>query len=309
MARTNPKAKKPARDNPKAAVPAASPAKPKSQSKPKTAPKSEKKAKGARKGKSAQSRKKSGRPCSYNPEFAEQARKLCEKGFTDYELAQFFEIHRATLYRWMHAHPEFCDAIKTGKEISDERVERTLYEKATGYTFDSEKIFQFKGKVVRAQTVEHIPPDTTAAIFWLKNRRPEQWRDKIAANLNVTMSFEEHILAAIARRDTGRMTAIYCRDCGANLALVGRRHNCRPRPMPAPPAVPAKNANPSPDTPASGAGPTHKSELRKAQTYRWRKRNPDRWRHYHAAYMRTKRADARAPGTRKIKLVPSSTSG
>lgn len=119
-----------------------------------------------------------GRPSSYKPEFAEQAAKLCELGATDVELAGFFEVATVTIWRWQSAHSEFCKALKRGKEAADNRVENSLYHRAVGYTFDSEKVFQSQGQIVRTATIEHVPPDTTAAIFWLKNRRREEWRDK-----------------------------------------------------------------------------------------------------------------------------------
>ena len=118
-----------------------------------------------------------GRPPKYEPKFAEQASKLCKLGATDYELADFFGVHTVTIYRWKNTHDEFCKAVKVGKEFSDDRVERSLYNRAVGYTFESEKVFQFQGEVVRAQINEHVPPDTGAAFNWLKNRRPDDWRD------------------------------------------------------------------------------------------------------------------------------------
>lgn len=113
----------------------------------------------------------------YSEAFPRQAEKLCQLGATDIEVANFFGISDRTLYRWKIKYPELCQALKTGKEAADERVERSLYHKANGYTFESEKIFQFQGEVVRAKTTEHIPPDTVACIFWLKNRRKDLWRD------------------------------------------------------------------------------------------------------------------------------------
>lgn len=118
-----------------------------------------------------------GRPSSYKPEFARQAEMLCEFGATDKELADFFEVSTPTIWRWGADFPEFRSALKAGKAAADERVERSLYHKAIGYSFPSEKVFQFQGSIIRAPVVEHVPPDTTACIFWLKNRRQQQWRD------------------------------------------------------------------------------------------------------------------------------------
>lgn len=121
-----------------------------------------------------------GRPTDYTPEHATQARKLCELGATDEEIADFFEIDRATVYRWKHKFPDFCDALKAGKEVADERVARSLYQRAIGYRQDAVKIFMPAGaeSPVYADYIENIAPDTTAAIFWLKNRRPDEWREK-----------------------------------------------------------------------------------------------------------------------------------
>lgn len=120
---------------------------------------------------------KLGRPSSYKPEYATEARKLCELGATDIDLADFFEVSDRTIYRWAAEFPDFCQALKAGKDVADERVERSLYHKAVGYTFDSEKVFQHQGVIVRTKTREHVAPDTTAAIFWLKNRKSAEWRD------------------------------------------------------------------------------------------------------------------------------------
>jgi len=119
-----------------------------------------------------------GRPSKFKPEFVKQAEKLAALGATDREVAGFLEVDEATLYRWKNTHPAFCEALKVGKAAPDNRVEQSLYRRAVGYTFDSEKIFHHQGAVTRVPCVEHVPPDTTACIFWLKNRRPEQWRDR-----------------------------------------------------------------------------------------------------------------------------------
>ncbi len=121
---------------------------------------------------------KRGRKQSYRSEFTTQAEKLCALGATDEEISDFFGVSARTVYRWKIQHPEFCQALKAGKETADARVIRSLYNRAVGYSHDSEEIFCFRGDVTRAQTVKHYPPDITAAIFWLKNRQPELWRDR-----------------------------------------------------------------------------------------------------------------------------------
>jgi hypothetical protein len=121
-----------------------------------------------------------GRPSLYRPEYAEKAKELCNNGATDAELADYFEVSITAIKSWKSVHPAFHTALKAGKDIADDRVERSLYEKATGYTFDAVKIFMPAGAQdpVYAQYREHVPPDTTAMIFWLKNRRKAEWRDK-----------------------------------------------------------------------------------------------------------------------------------
>lgn len=122
-----------------------------------------------------------GRPSKYLDTFAKQAEKLCALGATDEDLAEFFEVSIRTIARWKTEHDAFCQALKAGKGEADSRVERSLYQKAVGYTYDAVKIFMPSGakEPVYAPYREHVPPDTTAGIFWLKNRKPEEWRDKV----------------------------------------------------------------------------------------------------------------------------------
>jgi hypothetical protein len=120
------------------------------------------------------------RPTSYRDEFATQATKLSALGATDQEIADFFEVDVRTIYRWKHDHDAFCHALKTGKQVADERVERSLYQRAIGYEQEEVKIFMPGGaeSPVYAPFRAKVAPDTTAAIFWLKNRRGADWRDK-----------------------------------------------------------------------------------------------------------------------------------
>lgn len=127
---------------------------------------------------------KGGRPTKYKPDFARQAEKLCAKGFIDEELADFFGVAVSSIYEWKSKHPEFSEAIKRGKTPSDEEVERSLYERATGYRCVETKVFMHEGRAVTTDVIKQYPPDTGAAAFWLKNRRPKDWRDKRETDLN-----------------------------------------------------------------------------------------------------------------------------
>jgi hypothetical protein len=103
----------------------------------------------------------------------------CVAGFTDRELAALFGVCETTINTWKLDHVEFSEALKAGKELADERVERSLYHKAVGYRYDAVRIFCTRdGKIVEHALVEHVPPSDTACIFWLKNRRPDKWRDR-----------------------------------------------------------------------------------------------------------------------------------
>lgn len=125
------------------------------------------------------------RPSKYKPEFAQAAKELCEKGATDQEMADVFGVEVRTIHRWKGEHDEFCHALKAGKDVADERVERSLFQRAIGYEQDEVKIFMPSGaeKPVYAEYRAKIAPDTTAAIFWLKNRRPDLWRDKATTEM------------------------------------------------------------------------------------------------------------------------------
>lgn len=119
-----------------------------------------------------------GRPTKFKPEFIEQARKLAALGATDREAAEFFDVDERTLHRWKHEHEEFCQSLRVGKEQADARVEQSLYRRALGYSHDDTHFSSYEGVVTATPFVKHHPPDTTAAIFWLKNRKPTDWRDK-----------------------------------------------------------------------------------------------------------------------------------
>lgn len=119
-----------------------------------------------------------GQPSLYRPEYDDIAKKACELGATTYELAEMLNVSHSTLNRWSHEHASFCVALKIGRELADQQIEQALFHRAKGYTFRSEKLFfdAKMGEVVRADTVEHVPPSEVAQIFWLSNRKRAEWR-------------------------------------------------------------------------------------------------------------------------------------
>lgn len=122
--------------------------------------------------------KKRGRPSSYRPEYAEQARKLSLLGLTDVQMASVFGVNEKTLNNWKKDYPEFFQSLKDGKDSADANVAASLYQRACGYSHPAVKIMQYEGVPVEVEYTEHYPPDTAAAFIWLKNRQPHLWRDK-----------------------------------------------------------------------------------------------------------------------------------
>ncbi len=100
-------------------------------------------------------------------------------GLTDEQIAEKIGINRATLYDWKKKYPNISNALKKGKEVVDIQVENALLKRALGYEFQEERVERSdKDGVKIVQTIKHVPPDTTAQIFWLKNRRPDKYRNK-----------------------------------------------------------------------------------------------------------------------------------
>lgn len=121
---------------------------------------------------------KGGRPTDYREEYAEQAYKLALLGATDKDLADFFEVTETTINNWKLAHIKFFESLKKGKMVADATVAESLYKRANGYEHEDVDIKMYEGRIIETKLIKHYPPDTTAGIFWLKNRQPKQWRDK-----------------------------------------------------------------------------------------------------------------------------------
>lgn len=120
-----------------------------------------------------------GRPSGCTPEVIKQAKFLAEMGATLVELAKFFAVSEETICYWQQTNADFSSALKLGRDASDERVVRSMYAKALGFEKTIEEEVQGKdGEVRTIRKKIYIPPSDTAAIFWLKNRRKNEWRDR-----------------------------------------------------------------------------------------------------------------------------------
>lgn len=102
-------------------------------------------------------------------------------GLTDEQIAKNIGISRSTLNVWKDRYSDISDALKRGKDVIDRQVENALLRRALGYEYEEVKE-KFEDGVITERTVtkKEVVPDTTAQIFWLKNRKPDKWRDKPA---------------------------------------------------------------------------------------------------------------------------------
>lgn len=125
-----------------------------------------------------------GRPSKIDQIDMRQLEFVCKKGFTDEEIAHLFNIAKSTLNKYKKEIKEFSDSLKDWKDEADAKVERSLYESAMGFTCKNTKaVVVSDGKEMgsHVEMVEELiqcPPNATSMIFWLKNRKPNEWRDK-----------------------------------------------------------------------------------------------------------------------------------
>jgi len=135
----------------------------------------------------AKSKKKNlgGRPTAYKAEFAKIAYRHCLLGATDKDLAAAFGVSEQTINFWKSKQPRFLESLKAGKAEADSVIADSLFNRAKGYSHKAVKIMQHDGEAFDHEYTEHYPPDTAACIFWLKNRRPDQFRNNPEVSINI----------------------------------------------------------------------------------------------------------------------------
>lgn len=123
-----------------------------------------------------------GRPTKYKPEYVKVAQAMSKLGATDVQVAAELGVALSTMSLWRVKYPEFSVALNIAKEVADENVVKALYHRATGYSITETDIRVIDRKIVTTDVIRHYPPDVTAIIYWLKNRRPDLWRDRPEGN-------------------------------------------------------------------------------------------------------------------------------
>ena len=120
-----------------------------------------------------------GRPSKLKTEYLEQVKKLAKLGATDKQIADFFNVTEQTVNNWKISNQAFFESLKDGKSEADAQVEKALFQRATGYETKEAKVTFEDGRADYIEIPKYYPPDTTACIFWLKNRKATDWRDKV----------------------------------------------------------------------------------------------------------------------------------
>ncbi len=113
-------------------------------------------------------------------------------GLTDEQIAHNMGITVKTLWVWKNKYGKLCNALKKGKEVVDTIVENALLKRALGYRYDEVTI---EDGIETKRVTKEVQPDTTAQIFWLKNRRPDKWRDKQKEETDTTSAIDNFLTA------------------------------------------------------------------------------------------------------------------
>ena len=127
-----------------------------------------------------------GRPTKFDKIDMNVIETCVKKGFTDKEISDMLRITVRTFHNWKKQNKDFFHSLKDWKNYADEKVERSLYERATGYEHIDTHFSNFQGIVTATEYTKCYAPDPTSMIFWLKNRKPKDWRDRIEINSDLS---------------------------------------------------------------------------------------------------------------------------
>ena len=148
----------------------------------------------------AKKKNNGGRPSKFSPLVKTAIEMMASGGMTDAEMSKIIGVTRRTLEKWKADNPEFFTHLKDWKRTADKDVERSLYERACGYEHEEDKIFNHGGVALIVPTIKHYPPDSTAIIFWLKNRQPDKWRDTKNVELDLGKETAKHVYGHLDKK-------------------------------------------------------------------------------------------------------------
>ncbi|GAB3719608.1 hypothetical protein GCM10027592_63170 [Spirosoma flavus] len=147
------------------------------------------------------------RPTYYDADFhVSQGYRLALLGFTVKKLALAFDVSHQTIKNWFKRYPDFYSAVNRGRVQADAQVAEALYKRATGFEVDTVEVFVIKTSKTEQQvklvdTKTYYPPDPKAALHWLKNRQPANWRDKqvvgVTGEIHLTMNLDSEQPATV----------------------------------------------------------------------------------------------------------------
>lgn len=134
------------------------------------------------------------------PEGLLQLEGWARDGLTDEQIAGNMGIRRETLYAWCKKYSNISNTLKKGKEVVDLQVENALLKRALGYHYDE---ITMENGIETKRVTKEVIPDTTAQIFWLKNRRSDKWRDKQDLQVSGALETEQSKLDDLIRQMRG----------------------------------------------------------------------------------------------------------
>lgn len=128
-------------------------------------------------------------------------------GLSDEQIAKNIGIRRPTLYAWMSKYSDISDALKKGKEVVDIEVENALLKRALGFTYEeTTRELSNEGDLTVTKVVtKMVVPDTTAQIFWLKNRRPDLWRDRKETAISGSLETPQNPFDGVSTEDIKKL--------------------------------------------------------------------------------------------------------
>lgn len=140
-----------------------------------------------------------GRPTKFNEAIQSKMLELFEKGKTVKQIAEIIGVSIQTIHNWKNQYPDFLYALRESRQIADELVVASVFNRAIGYSHPEEKVFCYEGSIYTHNTLKQYPPDMKAAEFWLRNRQPDLWDKSGDGETNITVNLADRVAKARKR--------------------------------------------------------------------------------------------------------------